>query len=83
LYEEIIIKAKEANLAGATATKRIIGFGHHKQIHSSKLLDFSENLPIIIEIIDHKSKIEKFLDLIKPYQITGLIVLENIKIIQL
>lgn len=59
--EWILKKAKEHGLAGGTAFRGISGFGAHNQIHSSKILDISSNLPIIVEIVDSKDKIESFL----------------------
>jgi len=81
LYEEIILKAKEHNLAGATAVRGVIGFGHHKNIHTSKILDLSDNLPMVIEIIDEKAKIESFLKFLEPYQLHGLVMIEQVKML--
>jgi uncharacterized protein len=61
LYEWILKKAKQEGLAGGTALRGIAGFGAHSQMHSSKILDISANLPIIVEIIDSRDKIEEFL----------------------
>jgi PII-like signaling protein len=62
LYEQIVYKAKKQGLAGATVIKGIMSFGATSRIHKSKLLAISEDLPIIIEIVDEKPKIERFME---------------------
>lgn len=62
LYEEILYAAKKQGLAGATVTKGIMSFGANSRIHKSKLLAVSEDLPIIIEIVDKEEKIDAFMD---------------------
>ena len=64
LYEVIVLKAREAGLAGATVLKGIMGFGANSKIHTSKLLTLSEDLPLIIEIVDTLEKIENFIPII-------------------
>ena len=59
LYEAILFKAKELGFAGVTVLKGIMGFGAHSRIHASKILRLSEDLPIIIEIVDREEKIEE------------------------
>lgn len=61
LYEQIVYKAKKEGLAGATVTKGIMSFGATSRIHKSKILALSEDLPIIIEIVDTESKIDDFI----------------------
>ncbi len=65
LYEKIVFLAKEHHLSGATAIKGILSFGANSVIHSAKILDISEDLPIIVEIVDSKEKIEAFLPTLK------------------
>ena len=62
LYEWVIRKAKDSGIAGATAFRAISGYGSHHQIHSAKILDLSINLPVLIEMVDSKEKIEQFLN---------------------
>jgi len=78
LYEEIIFKAKELNLAGATVVKGIMGFGADKNIHTSKILDLTENLPIIIEIIDKEEKINLLLPFLDEIIDKGFVTLEKV-----
>ncbi len=81
LYEHIVYKAKELNMSGATVLRGILGFGMHSHIHSAKLLTISEDLPLVVEIIDSEKGIEKlmpFLDKIAPGK---LITIENVKLV--
>lgn len=80
LYEWILKKAKETGLSGGTAVRGIAGFGAHSQIHSSKILDISTNLPIIIEIIDSREKIDAFLPILDEVIKEGLATVEPAEI---
>jgi len=65
LYEQIVLKARELNLAGATVVRGIMGFGVDSRMHAAKILRLSEDLPVIIEIVDTEEKLQKlqpFLD---------------------
>ncbi|NCD40693.1 MAG: DUF190 domain-containing protein [Bacteroidia bacterium] len=66
LYESLVFKAKEQGLAGATVTKGILGFGASSVIHSYKFWEITEKLPVVVEIIDEKTKILAFFESIKP-----------------
>lgn len=80
LYEWILKKAKQEGLAGGTALRGIAGFGAHSQMHSSKILDISANLPIIVEIIDSLDKIEEFLPFLEEAVKEGLATVEPAQI---
>lgn len=86
VYEEIVLRAREFGLAGATVSKGIMGFGANSKIHTSKLLTISEDLPLIIEIVDSLEKIEKFIPIIDELfdraNIGGLITIEKAEIIK-
>ncbi len=86
-YEKIVLEAKENNIAGATVLKGIMGFGKNSFIHTSKLLRLSEDLPIVIEIIDDENKIRGFIErlneILKDQKFGGIITLENIEILKL
>jgi len=86
VYEEIVLKARESGLAGATVIKGIMGFGANSKIHTSKLLTLSEDLPLIIEIVDTLEKIESFIPTIniifKEANIGGLVTIEKAQIIK-
>jgi PII-like signaling protein len=77
LYEWIVLQAREQGLAGATAWRGIIGFGASSRIHTAKILRLSADLPVIIEIVDTRQKLEAFLDHISPNLKGGLATLEK------
>jgi len=81
LYEEIVLLARKEGLAGATALKGFLGFGCKSHMHTSKLLRLSEDLPIIVEIVDSEDKINKFLPTLDSMVKEGLITLEKANVI--
>jgi len=85
LHEEIIKKAREAGLAGATVLKGVLGYGATDHIRTTKILDLSADLPMVIEIVDEQSKIAAFhpmcSELIEQANCGGLVTLENIRVI--
>ena len=80
LYEWIVQKAKESGLAGATVIRGIEGFGASSRIHTTKILRLSDDMPIIIEIVDVLEKIEKFIPLIDWAIREGLATVEKVEI---
>ena len=86
VYEEIVIEARKAGLAGATVFKGIMGFGGNSRIHTSKILRLSEDLPLIIEIVDEEKKIEEFIpkleQIFENANCGGLITIEKAHIIK-
>jgi PII-like signaling protein len=86
VYEKIVIEARKAGLAGATVFKGIMGFGRNSRIHTAKILRLSEDLPLIIEIVDELEKIEMFLpilhDIFEEANCGGLITLEKADVIK-
>jgi len=52
LYEAIVLKAREMHLAGATVLRAHVGFGHSSRIHTTKILRLSQDLPVVVEIVD-------------------------------
>ncbi len=82
LYEQIVLKARELDLAGATVIRGLMGFGADSRMHSSKILDISEDLPVIIEIVDIQENIDKLMPLIDESVEEGLVTLEKIKVIK-
>ncbi len=82
LYEQIVLKARELNLAGATVLKGVLGFGADSRMHSAKLLELSEDLPIVIEIVDTEENINKLLPFIDETVVEGLVTLEKMKVIK-
>jgi len=82
LYEAIVLKARELNLAGTTVFRGIMGYGAASRIHSIKLLRLSEDLPVMIEIVDTEENIEKILPFLDETVSDGLITMEKVKIIK-
>jgi len=77
LYEWIVLQARTQGLAGATVLRGIMGFGAHSRIHTAKIERLSEDLPIIIELMDTREKLEAFLPLIDSAIPEGLATLEK------
>ena len=77
LYEWLVIKAREAGLAGATVLRGMLGFGAHSRMHSFKIERLSEDMPIIVEIVDERSKLETYLSQVDSAIIEGLATLEK------
>jgi uncharacterized protein len=81
LYEELILLARKQGLAGATAIKGFMGFGCQSRLHTTKLLELSEDLPVILEIVDSEDKINQFIPSIDSMVAEGLITLEKVNVI--
>ncbi len=82
LYEAIVLKARELHLAGATVLRGPMGFGAHSRMHTAKILRLSEDLPIIVEIVDSKDKIDEVLPHIDQMVQEGLVTLERVQVIK-
>jgi hypothetical protein len=82
LYEAIVLKAREMHLAGATVLRGPMGFGRSSRIHTAKILRLSEDLPIVIEIVDAEEKINAFVAAIDGMISSGLVTLEKVKVLQ-
>lgn len=82
LYEAIVLKAREMHLAGATVLRGALGYGHSSRLHTSKILRLSEDLPLIVEIVDSEEKIAAFLPALDAMMTSGLITLEKVQVIQ-
>jgi len=80
LYEWIVLKAREAGLAGATVLRGVMGFGSSSRIHTSKLLRLSEDMPMVVEIVDTEDRLEAFLDEVADAITEGLITMERARV---
>jgi len=80
LYEWLALKAREAGLAGATVLRGIEGFGAHSRLHTAKILRLSEDLPIVVEIVDSLEKIEAFMPVVDHAITEGLATLERVQV---
>ncbi len=81
LYEAIVLKAREAGLAGATVLRGLMGFGKHSVLHTAKILRLSEDLPMVVEIVDSLEKIDAFLPTLDAMVLEGLVTLEKVRVI--
>jgi uncharacterized protein len=82
LYEAIVLKAREAHLAGATVLRGPMGFGQSSRLHTAKILRLSEDLPIVVEIVDSEEKINAFLPALDLMMQSGLVTLEKVRVLQ-
>lgn len=80
LYEWIVLKAREHGLAGATVLRGIMGFGARSRIHTTKILRLSEDLPIVVELVDTRPKLEAFMPVIDGAIQDGLATLEKAQV---
>ena len=81
LYEAIVLKAREAHLAGATVLRGPMGFGKSSRLHTAKILRLSMDLPLVIEIVDSEEKIRAFLPWLEGMIGGGLVTLEKVRVI--
>jgi len=82
LYEAIVLKAREMHLAGATVLRGPMSFGHSSRLHTAKILRLSEDLPIVVEIVDSQEKIEAFLPTLDSMMGSGLVTMEKVTVLQ-
>ena len=81
LYEVIVAKAREHGLAGATVLHGSVGFGANSRVHTTKILRLSEDLPIVIEIVDKEERIEAFLPELDAIIGEGMVTIENVRML--
>lgn len=81
LYEAIVLKAREMHLGGATVIRCSMGFGKSSRLHTTKILRLSDDLPVIVEIVDTEEKINAFLPVLEPMMQAGLVTLEKVRTI--
>jgi PII-like signaling protein len=82
LYEAIVLKARERGLAGATVLRGAMGYGHSSRLHTTKILRLSDDLPLMIEIVDEPEKIEAFLSTAEPMLGSCLVTLETVQLVR-
>ena len=82
MYEAIVTRAREMHLAGATVLRGPMGFGASSRLHTTKILRLSEDLPLVIEIVDSEDKIDGFLPVLDGMMSSGLITLEKVQVLQ-
>lgn len=82
LYEAIVLKARELQMGGATVLRGPMGFGRSSHLHSAKILRLSEDLPMVIEIVDSQAKIDAFMPVLDKMMGSGLITVEKVQVLQ-
>lgn len=82
LYEQIVLTARGLHLAGATVTRGIMGFGAASRVHTAKLLRLSEDLPVVVELVDTEENLNKLLPFLDEVVSDGLITLEKVRVIR-
>jgi PII-like signaling protein len=83
MYHAIIKKVKEQGMAGATTVRGIEGYGASSQIHSTRILRLSEDLPIVIEVVDYEEKINALVDVIKDMVVSGIMItMQDVEIVR-
>ena len=82
LYEAIVLKAREMHLAGATVLRGPMGFGRSSRLHTAKILRLSEDLPVVVEIVDAEERVNELLAAIEPLIGSGLMTLEKVRVLR-
>ena len=82
LYEALVLKAREMGLAGATVLRGPMGFGHSSRLHTTKILRLSQDLPLVIELVDNEDKINEFVAAIESMMGSALVTTEKVKVIR-
>jgi len=81
LYQWIVEEARRKKMAGATVFRGNMGFGASSRIHTDKILRLSEDLPVVVEIVDRPDRIEALLSDLKTILVKGMITLETVQVI--
>jgi PII-like signaling protein len=82
LYEAIVLKARELHLAGATVVRGVMGFGRNSRLHTAKILRLSEDLPVVVEIVDSEPNIQRLLPWLDETVHEGLVTLERARVVR-
>ena len=82
LYEALVLKAREVGLAGATVLRGPLGYGHSSHLHTSKILRLSDDLPLVIEIVETQQKIDAFLPVLDEMMESGLVTIEKARVLR-
>jgi PII-like signaling protein len=81
LYEEIVRRVRDEGLAGATVVRGVEGFGASSHLHSARILRLSEDLPLLIEIVDTEEHIRRILPILDEMVVDGLVTIEKVHVI--
>lgn len=81
LYEAIVLEARKLHLAGATVLRGVMGYGASSRLHTAKVLRLSEDLPVVVELVDARQKLEQLLPFLDGAVRDGLVTLERAEVI--
>ena len=81
LFEWVVRQARQMGLAGATVTRGLMGFGADSRLHTAKILRLSEDLPIVIELVDEEAKLNALLPLLDKAITEGLVTMERVRVL--
>lgn len=82
LHEAIVLKAREMHLGGATVLRGHVGFGRSSVLHTTKILRLSQDLPVVVEIVDSQDRIDAFLPVLDGMMTSGLVTIEKVQVLQ-
>jgi uncharacterized protein len=82
LYAEIVHRARQAGLAGASVFRGIEGYGASRQIHTQRLLNLSEDLPVSVVIVDEPDQVERFLPVVEELVAEGLVMVDDVRVVR-
>ncbi|WP_198369909.1 DUF190 domain-containing protein [Roseomonas rosulenta] len=82
LHEAIVLKARAMGLAGATVLRGPMGYGRSSRLHTSKILRLSEDLPLVIELVDEEAKVEALIEALHPMLGSALVTLEAVRVVR-
>lgn len=82
VYNEIVVRAREAGMSGATVTRGVEGFGRRSIVHTSRLVSLSSDLPVVITLVDEAPKIRGFLSTVEEVVTGGLVTLEEVEVVR-
>jgi PII-like signaling protein len=80
LYEAVVLKARQIQMAGATVVRGSLGYGRSTRLHTTKVV-FSEDLPVIVEIVDSRDKIQSFVSLLAGFKEIGLVTCDEVSVL--
>ncbi|MCU0837764.1 MAG: DUF190 domain-containing protein [Rhodospirillales bacterium] len=81
LYEALVLKARDMGLAGATVLRGPLGFGHDSHLHTAKILRLSQDLPMVLEIVETRAAIDRYIEAVRPIIGTTLVTVESVEIL--
>jgi PII-like signaling protein len=81
LYEAIVLKARESQLAGATVFRGAMGYGKSSRVHTAKILELSDDLPVVIEIVESEERINAFMEELGPMMPSGMATIEKLRVV--